>query len=320
MNYNQHGKREKTMKSRQHHQENFTLIELLIVIAIIAILAGMLLPALNKAKRQAQAVSCASNLKHLGQCFTGYAGDNQDHFPPGRQERSSADELWNTTNGPITWMVALHSYAGIKNNQYGLCLYPVNSIYICPGMIIRDNLEKKGFEFALNFDGAKMLLRLYMRPDSGVLWGELQPAQDTLEPVKTASISFACLPSLLAMKDKKVLFHNVYNHEAKSPAKIYKQHPQGQTITAADKYFIFYDTQFDGSSDDKGIGPCMVIADTDIMQSGKLHQPNAWVVTVDYTLKPDFKTFRFGIWQKNSRISNADFFKMLETEKTAFSL
>lgn len=180
--------------------------------------------------------------------------------------------------------------------------------------------EKKGFEFALNFDGAKMLLRLYMRPDSGVLWGELQPAQDTLEPVKTASISFACLPSLLAMKDKKVLFHNVYNHEAKSPAKIYKQHPQGQTITAADKYFIFYDTQFDGSSDDKGIGPCMVIADTDIMQSGKLHQPNAWVVTVDYTLKPDFKTFRFGIWQKNSRISNADFFKMLEMEKTAFSL
>ena len=138
MNYNQHGKREKTMKSRQHHQENFTLIELLIVIAIITILAGMLLPALNKAKRQAQAVSCASNLKQLGQCFTGYAGDNQDHFPPGRQERSSADELWNTTNGPITWMVALHSYAGIKNNQYGLCLYPVNSIYICPGMTICD--------------------------------------------------------------------------------------------------------------------------------------------------------------------------------------
>ena len=128
-------------------RRSFTLIELLIVIAIIAILAGMLLPALNKAKRQAQAVSCASNLKHLGQCFTGYAGDNQDHFPPGRQERSSADELWNTTNGPITWMVALHSYAGIKNNQYGLCLYPVNSIYICPGMIIRDNLGYQAYGY-----------------------------------------------------------------------------------------------------------------------------------------------------------------------------
>lgn len=63
----------------------------------------------------------------------------------------------------------------------------------------------------------------------------------------------------------------------------------------------------------------MVIADTDIMQSGKLHQPNAWVVTVDYTLKPDFKTFSLESGRKQQDF-NADFFKMLETEKTAFSL
>lgn len=56
----------------------FTLIELLIVVAIIAILAGMLLPALNAARAKARGINCTSNQKQMLTIFSAYANDNND--------------------------------------------------------------------------------------------------------------------------------------------------------------------------------------------------------------------------------------------------
>ena len=90
---------------KQSGKRNFTLIELLIVVAIIAILASILMPALNKAVAKGKSITCMNKLKQQGTAFALYCSDNDDYLP------SRSNAAWND--------LFFNRLVGIPNNTGG---------------------------------------------------------------------------------------------------------------------------------------------------------------------------------------------------------
>lgn len=88
----------KTVMNNSHKKNGFTLVELLVVIGIIAVLAGILLPSLTEARNRAKSVICRSNLKEMALGFMMYLEDNDGYVFPlvhfGRDDKGELGKYW----------------------------------------------------------------------------------------------------------------------------------------------------------------------------------------------------------------------------------
>jgi prepilin-type N-terminal cleavage/methylation domain-containing protein/prepilin-type processing-associated H-X9-DG protein len=119
----------------RHKKTAFTLVELLVVIGIISVLIAMLLPALNKAREQAQMVAGASNMRQIGQAVFMYAQDNKGMLPYASQ--------WDSPDGTTVNVYNRQTFFGLLTPYLGMKYAPVwtdnvknpwyeKSVLVCP--------------------------------------------------------------------------------------------------------------------------------------------------------------------------------------------
>ncbi len=153
----------------------FTLIKLLVVIAIIAILAAMLLPALNSARDKGKEIKCTSNMKQLALGCIQYTSDYNGFFPnDGGSSRSNPPwAKWQTQILPYT-------HAGLVKANDPDAFLPVNEdgttvqhgIFICPNSIT--NSQTKAFYMCNNYGINRYICTILSGDSNYVLGGTIK--------------------------------------------------------------------------------------------------------------------------------------------------
>src|SRR5436190_12588256 len=129
---------------RRAHSGGFTLVELLVVVGIIALLVAMLLPAVQRARAQANAVACMSNLRQIHMGFAFYAHEYKERFP------------W-----PMNWYDYLGDRLGKSGHTSSVGL-PIHGILNCPA---EERVSFPGFLAPVT-----MFEHPYMRSSYSIHW------------------------------------------------------------------------------------------------------------------------------------------------------
>jgi prepilin-type N-terminal cleavage/methylation domain-containing protein len=146
--------------SHSTRARGFTLVELLVVIGIIALLISILMPTLNKAKEQANAVKCSSNLRTLMQGFQMFANDNNGHLPGNDSDRLNPVEtrrcFLSGPPGPLTALVTSGTVLGDAPHRGTIFKYVRNKEgYRCPSMPADAVAAQGGSNFAFDYAAFK---------------------------------------------------------------------------------------------------------------------------------------------------------------------
>ena len=160
------------------NRRSFTLIELLVVVAIIAVLAGLLLPALKSARVSGQRAKCLSNIRQILLACSGYANDNGTAFPAGVTWSGDANDYHCVSN--LVWLQdLLTNYLSGSQGQ-------MSPVFRCPSIPVNSNswinyAPQASYRYNI-CNAGQTTLSTVKDPTSAVLlydlcWTDWQPSQ-----------------------------------------------------------------------------------------------------------------------------------------------